>query len=286
MFRAKEEGRNHYAFYSADMTRAALERMLLETKLRRALSGRELVLHYQPQIDLRTGRPIGLEALARWPDPEEGMIPPVKFIPLAEETGLIHELGAWALREACHQGRAWRDQGLDFGRIAINVSGQQLQRGNLLAHVQEALTDSGLTAEYLELEITETDLMRQDDRVLEVLNQLRDQGVMISIDDFGTGYSSLARLKRLPADKLKIDKSFVSRLPENENDAAIASSIIALGTRMGFAVLAEGVETAAQRDFLLTEGCKQAQGYWFGRPLPPADLTSSLLPPAASTPGT
>ncbi len=128
--------------------------------------------------------------------------------------------------------------------------------------------------------------MRQDDHVLEVLNQLRDQGVMISIDDFGTGYSSLARLKRLPADKLKIDKSFVSRLPENENDAAIASSIIALGTRMGFAVLAEGVETAAQRDFLLTEGCKQAQGYWFGRPLPPADLTSSLLPPAASVSGT
>lgn len=282
MFRAKDEGRNHYAFYSADMTRAALERMLLETKLRRALSSRQLLLHYQPQVDLRTGRPIGLEALARWPDPEEGMIAPVRFIPLAEETGLIHELGAWVLREACRQGRAWRDQGLDFGRIAVNVSSLQLQRGTLLAQVHEALADSGLSAQCLELEITETELMRQDDRILKVLNQLRDQGVMISIDDFGTGYSSLARLKRLPADKLKIDKSFVRRLPKNEHDAAIASSIIALGTRMGFAVLAEGVETAAQRDFLLAEGCKQGQGYWFGRPLHPADLTSSLLPTAVS----
>jgi len=285
MFRAKEEGRNHYAFYSADMTRAALERMLLETKLRRALFRGELTLHYQPQVDLKTGHPIGLEALARWPDPEEGMIAPGKFIPLAEETGLIHELGAWVLREACRQGRAWRDLGLYFGRIAVNVSALQLQRGNLLAQVQEALADSGLGAQCLELEITETVLMRLDDRILQVLNQLRDQGVMISIDDFGTGYSSLARLKRLPADKLKIDKSFVHRLPENENDAAIASSIIALGTRMGFAILAEGVETAAQRDFLLAEGCHQAQGYWFGRPLHPGDLRASLLPPTTSASG-
>ncbi|HPB75443.1 MAG TPA: EAL domain-containing protein [Chromatiaceae bacterium] len=285
MFRAKEEGRNHYAFYSADMTRAALERILLETKLRRALSNRELRVHYQPQVDLRTGRPIGLEALVRWPDPEEGMIAPARFIPLAEETGLIHELGSWVLREACLQGRAWQDQGLDFGRIAVNVSSLQLQRGHLVAEVNEALATSGLAPQCLELEITETELMRQDEKILKVLNSLRDRGVMISIDDFGTGYSSLARLKRLPADKLKIDKSFVHRLPENEHDAAIASSIIALGTRMGFAVLAEGVETAAQRDFLLAEGCMQAQGYWFGRPQPPAALTSSLLQPAASPPG-
>ena len=284
MFRAKEEGRNHYAFYSADMTRAALERILLETKLRQALSNRELRVHYQPQVDLRTGRPIGFEALVRWPNPEEGMIAPARFIPLAEETGLIHELGAWVLREACRQGRAWQDQGLDFGRIAVNVSSLQLQRGHLIAEVNEALAASGLAAQCLELEITETELMRQDEKILKVLNSLRDRGVMISIDDFGTGYSSLARLKRLPADKLKIDKSFVRRLPENENDATIASSIIALGKRMGFAVLAEGVETAAQRDFLLAEGCMQAQGYWFGRPQPPTALASSLLPTTASIP--
>ncbi|MCC7276924.1 MAG: EAL domain-containing protein [Chromatiaceae bacterium] len=276
MYRAKDRGRDNYQFYSEDMTNAALERILLEGKLRKALELDQLRLYYQPQIDLRTGGLIGVEALARWPHPEEGLIPPSRFIPVAEDTGLIGELGTWVLREACRQGRAWLDAGLAVGRVAVNVSGLQIQRGDLLARVHEALADSGLPAACLELEITETVMMQRHGEVGAVLNRLRERGVMISIDDFGTGYSSLARLQRLPADKLKIDQSFVSRLPGDDNDAAIARSIIALGAKMGFAVLAEGVETEAQRDFLLAEGCDQAQGYWFGRPVPAAELTPRL----------
>ncbi len=276
MYRAKDKGRDNYQFYSDDMTNAALERIVLEGQLRKALELDQLRLDYQPQIDLRTGDLVGVEALARWPHPEEGMIPPSRFIPIAEETGLIGDLGTWVLREACRQGRAWLDAGLAVGRVAVNVSGLQIQRGDLPARVDEALADSGMPAECLELEITETVLMQRHGEVGEVLNRLRERGVMISIDDFGTGYSSLDRLKRLPADKLKIDQSFVNRLPHDENDAAIARSIIALGAKMRFAVLAEGVETEAQRDFLLAEGCDQAQGYWFGRPVPAAELTPRL----------
>jgi diguanylate cyclase (GGDEF)-like protein/PAS domain S-box-containing protein len=276
MYRAKDRGRDNYQFYSEDMTTAALERIVLEGQLRKALELGQLLLYYQPQIELRTGDLVGVEALARWPHPEEGMIPPSLFIPIAEEAGLIGELGTWVLREACRQGRAWLDAGLNMGRVAVNVSGLQIQRGDLLARVDEALRDAGLPAGFLELEITETVMMQQHGEVGEVLNRLRERGVVISIDDFGTGYSSLTRLQRLPADKLKIDQSFVQRLPDDENDAAIARSIIALGAKMRFTILAEGVETEAQRDFLLAEGCDQAQGYWFGRPVPAAELTPRL----------
>ncbi len=280
MYRAKEQGRGQARFYAAEMTAGAVESILLEGQLRRALSEGQLRLHYQPLVDLGTGAVTGVEALARWPHPERGQIPPARFIPVAEEIGLIDELGGWALTEACRQGRVWLAAGCRFGRIAVNCSGHQVQRGTLATQVETALTASGLPPEYLELEITETVLMRSNQAAADLLNGLRARGVTISIDDFGTGYSSLARLARLPADKLKIDRSFVLHLPDDARDAAIARSIIALGARMGFEVLAEGVETAAQRDFLLAEGCHQAQGYWFGRPRPAEELTALLAGPA------
>ncbi|AUB82545.1 putative bifunctional diguanylate cyclase/phosphodiesterase [Candidatus Thiodictyon syntrophicum] len=276
MYRAKEKGRHNYQFYSDDLTAVAVERMTLEVQLRKAIEQGQLLLHYQPQIDLRTGRIAGVEALARWRHPEQGMIPPARFIPVAEDTGLIDEVGAWVLQVACRQGRAWLDAGYAIDRIAVNVSGLQLQRGDLPAQVDRALAETGLPAGCLELEITETALMQVDPEIVQLLNTLRRRGVMISIDDFGTGYSSLARLQGLPADKLKIDQSFVQYLPDDENGAAIARSIIALGATMRFAVLAEGVETEAQRDFLLAAGCDQAQGYWFGRPMPAEELTRLL----------
>jgi diguanylate cyclase (GGDEF)-like protein/PAS domain S-box-containing protein len=277
MFRAKEKGGNNYQFYSEDMTVAALERVVLEGQLRKALEQGQLLLHYQPQIDLHTGEMVGVEALARWRHPEEGMISPARFIPVAEECGLIDALGGWLLLSACRQRCAWLDAGLAVGRVAVTVSGLQILRGALLAQVDEVLTETGLPAKYLELEITEPLLMQQHEVIGEVLNRLRDRGIMISIDDFGTGYSSLSRLKRLPADKLKIDQSFVRRLPDDEDDAAIVRSIIALGVGMHFTVLAEGVENQAQRDFLLAEGCDQAQGDWLGRPVPAEDLWTMLI---------
>jgi EAL domain-containing protein (putative c-di-GMP-specific phosphodiesterase class I) len=279
MYRAKDQGRNNYQFYSEEITTAALERVALEELLRKALKNDLLLLHYQPQVDLRSSGMVGIEALLRLKHPINGLKSPEPLIAVAEECGLIGELGTWVLREACRQGRVWLDQGLVIGRVAVNVSARQIQQAGLLAHVNEILAETGLPAGCLELEITETLLMEQQSEISELLDRLRQRGVMISIDDFGTGYSSLARLKHIPADKIKIDKSFVCRLPDDENDTVITRAIIALGKTMHFTVLAEGVETEAQRDFLLAEGCDQAQGYWFSRPVPAEEITSLLKAP-------
>ena len=282
MYHSKEEGRNTYRYYREEMTTLALEHVKVESRLRKAIEKDELVLHYQPQVELRGGRLIGMEALVRWQHPVEGLIPPMRFIPLAENTGLIVPLGEWVLRAACVQGKAWLDQGLWFGRISINIAGKQFQDGRLLDVVRRTLWETGLPPECLELEITETCIMKEAEQAIDILQAIRDMGVSLAIDDFGTGYSSLTYLKLLPIDRLKIDKSFVRDLAQDENDAAIARAVIVLGHTLQFRVIAEGVENPAQRERLLLDGCDEAQGYMFGRPLPAAETEEFLRRAAQS----
>ncbi len=268
MYRAKDVGRNTYQFYTQEMTEHAFEHLLLGGQLRKAIEQNQLLLHYQPQIDLKTGGIMGVEALVRWQHPEQGMISPAQFIPLAEETNLIIPLGEWVLQQACTQAREWLDMGLDFGRMSINIAGPQIQRSDLLKAVQKTLEETRLPAERLELEITETFIMEHKDRdAIELLSSFRDMGISLAIDDFGTGYSSLAYLKQLPVNKLKIDRSFIKDLPEDKNDIAITRAVIALAHSMSFIVIAEGVELEKQRDFLIEEGCEQMQGFLYSKPV-------------------
>lgn len=276
MFRAKDRGRNTYEFYTEELTRNAFERVLLESNLRRAVDREELFLNYQPQVELATGRVVGVEALIRWDHPELGPVPPARFIPLAEESGLIHTIGEWVLRQACHQARAWCDSGLEFGRLGVNVSRAQLQRGRLFEDIQAVLSTTGLPPQCLELEVTESFIMEQDNLAVEQLDRLRDCGVSIAIDDFGTGYSSLSYLKRLPVHKLKIDKSFVMDIPDDDNDMAIVAAVISMGRKLGLTVLAEGVESTRQANFLLDNGCHEAQGFLYARPMPHEAVTTFL----------
>ncbi len=276
MYRAKDAGRNTFQFYTRELTVAAFERMVLQTQLRGALERDELLLHYQPQVELESGRIVGMEALLRWQHRDMGLVSPDRFIPLAEETGLIIPIGEWVLRAACIQAKAWLDRGLSLERMAVNVSGPQIRRSDFVTTVRRVLSETGLAARYLELEVTETFVMGQGERAVATLQELRDLGASLSIDDFGTGYSSLAYLKRLPIHTLKIDRGFVHDLPEDENDASITRAVIAMGHSLGLRIIAEGVETEAQRAFLHHEGCEEAQGYFFSRPLP-ADAMAELL---------
>ncbi len=272
MYRAKEEGRQRYHFYTEELTRKAFERILLGNSLRVALERGQLSAVYQPQIDLSSGRMTGVETLLRWRHPELGAISPGRFIPLAEETGLIHSIGEWVLRTACAQGRAWLDRGIDVGRIAVNIAGPQIQRGQLASVVKAALQETGLPASRLELEVTEGFIMQEADDAIRQLDELQRLGVGLAIDDFGTGYSSLSYLKRLPIEKLKIDQSFIRDIPDDPNDMAIAAAIIALGRSLGLRVIAEGVETPEQAAFVQREGCQEAQGYLYGRPVAAEEL--------------
>lgn len=276
MYRAKEEGRNTYQFYTEELTRNAFERVLLENNLRQAIDEKQLCLLYQPQYDLQTDRVIGLEVLLRWNHPELGTISPAKFIPLAEESGLIHPIGEWVLKTACQQGQLWQQQGLDFGRIAVNIAGPQLQRGNLVNEVMAVLDETQLQTEHLELEVTESFIMQQGGAAIPQLQALRDLGLTLAIDDFGTGYSSLSYLKQLPIHKLKIDQSFVRDIPGDRNDMAIADAIIAMGKSLGLTVIAEGVETEAQASFLKQTGCQEGQGYLYSKPVS-ADVIELML---------
>ncbi|MGR9013575.1 MAG: bacteriohemerythrin [Gammaproteobacteria bacterium] len=268
LYQAKDQGRGCYAYFSEDQTLAARERIALETRLRRAIEQQELRIFYQPQVDIASGRIVGAEALVRWQDPTEGLIPPLRFIPIAEESGLILEIGAWVLRETCRQGRLWLNAGLPPLTLAVNVSPQQFRRGDICDLVAACLSDTGFPAEFLELEMTESGLMENQDHVLELLNLLRAQGIRLAIDDFGTGFSSLAYLKHFPLDVLKIDKSFIDDIPHLQDDMEIASTIIAMGHILGFKVLAEGVETEAQLDFLRKQNCDSYQGYIKSPPVP------------------
>ncbi len=276
MYRAKEDGRNDYQFYTSALTAAVFERLTLETALRRALSRDEFILYYQPQYSLITGGLIGAEALIRWQHPDMGLVGPTRFIPLAEECGLIEPIGEWVLRSACLQMQQWLDSGLILDRIAVNVSGLQFQRHDLLATLKQVLNDSGLNPEHLELEITESYIMQKTESAIKVLDEIKQLGVSISVDDFGTGYSSLSYLKRLPLDKLKIDKSFVRDIPDDPNDEAITRAIVALGQSLQLKVIAEGIETKAQQQFLKAIGCDEGQGYLYGDPLPADEFIKQI----------
>lgn len=276
MYRAKEEGRNDYQFYTTALTTAVFERLTLETALRQALEHNQLVLHYQPQYKLETGQVVGAEALVRWQHPDMGLVSPAKFIPLAEETGLILPLGEWVLHTASMQMQAWLAAGLDFGRIAINISGVQFQRADIVETIKRVIEQTGISPEHLELEITESFIMQRTKWAISVLDKLKDLGVSMAIDDFGTGYSSLSYLKRMPINKLKIDRSFVRDIIEDPNDEAITRAVLALGQSLQLEVVAEGIETREQAVLLKSLHCDNGQGFLYSKPLP-AEEFSNLM---------
>src|SRR5450830_28275 len=277
MYSAKKLGRNCYQFYQSSMNDAAQERLRIESALRSALERQEFVLHYQPQLDLAGGAIVGVEALLRWQHPELGMVAPQRFIGLAEETGLIVPIGAWVMRTACAQARAWMDAGLGELRVAVNLSARQFAQRDLVQSVAQVLADTGLPPHLLELELTESLFVDDVAQAVTLLHQLKALGVGLAIDDFGTGYSSLSYLRTFPIDVLKIDRSFVGQIAVDGDQAAIVISIIALAHNLQLKVIAEGVETAGQLDFLRAHGCDEVQGYFFSRPVPAADV-SSLVP--------
>ncbi|HZW23490.1 EAL domain-containing protein [Noviherbaspirillum sp.] len=276
MYRAKESGRNNFQFYTAAMNERLLERLRIEGDLRNALERGEFVLHYQPQIDLDTGRTVGMEALIRWLHPALGLIPPLRFIGLAEETGLIVPIGEWVLRTACAQAVAWQRVGLGKLRVGVNLSARQFAQHDLVQAIASALHDTGLAPHQLELELTESLVMTDVERAIGVLAELKALGVLLSLDDFGTGHSSLSYLKRLPIDALKIDQSFVRDITQTPDDAAIVASIISLAHNLRRHVIAEGVETYEQLRYLQDHGCKEMQGYYFSKPVP-AEMFEQLL---------
>jgi len=270
MYRAKEEGRNTYRFFDDRMNSASMERLTLRNGLRRALELGQFVLHYQPQVDLATGRVFGAEALIRWQHPEWGLVPPGRFIPVAEESGLIVPIGDWVIEEACRQAVAWRKAGLPPLTVAVNLSALQFRRGQVEDVVARALVMSGLPANLLELELTESVLISDAEAVETRLKALKSLGVKLAIDDFGTGYSSLSYLKRFSVDKLKIDQSFVRDLERNPQEVAIVRAIIQMANGLGLSTIAEGVETLTMMQTLRALGCQEGQGYWFAKPLPAA----------------
>jgi diguanylate cyclase (GGDEF)-like protein/PAS domain S-box-containing protein len=267
MYRAKDSGRNTVHFFTNDLNVLMTESLEMESKLRRALERDQFLLHYQPRIDLVTGRMVGAEALIRWQISPQEMIPPERFIPLAEETGLIVPIGQWVLQAACSQNKAWQDAGLAPIVVSVNVSPRQFRQANLVQTVAEALQATGLEARYLELELTESTVMHDGPQLIVMLEELKRLGVQISVDDFGIGYSSLSYLKRFPVDRLKVDRSFVNDVMTDKDDATIVHAIIALGHNLGLTVVAEGVETAEQVGFLRRTNCDEAQGYFFSPPI-------------------
>lgn len=277
MYAAKRTGRNSFQYYQATMNMVALKRLTLENHLRQAIAREELALHYQPQMNLATGAASGAEALLRWNNEELGSVSPVEFIPVAEESGLIVAIGAWVLRTACLQAKAWRDRGVLLPRIGVNVSIKQFVQRKFPELVAQVLAETGLEPEVLEIEITESLLMQDAEGAVATLRKLKALGVQLAIDDFGTGYSSLSRLKEFPIDRLKIDRSFVRSVDTNLNDQAIASAIIAMAGSMNLRVIAEGVETAEQLDVLRSKHCDEIQGYFLSRPLPPEQAEAFLL---------
>lgn len=276
LYLAKGQGRHTYRYYTESLTRASQQRLSLEARLRRALERQELIVYYQPQLDIVTGQIVGAEALVRWMDVEEGMILPDRFIPIAEESGLIIPLGEYVLRAACRQAKAWAEVGFPDLRVAVNLSPRQFAHVDLVGQIRSVLDETELDPRYLELELTESALMSEGGDAENLLNQLKIMGVRLAIDDFGTGYSSLSYLRHFPIDTLKIDKSFVRDIPNHQDDMEIATAIIQLAHILGFTVLAEGVEKSAQLDFLRKQGCDLYQGYLFHKPMP-AEAFLSLL---------
>jgi len=285
MYRAKDLGRNNYQFYTAEMNIRVQQKLDMQEGLRNALARDEFFLLYQPQVDMHSGRIFGAEALIRWQHPHRGLIAPTQFIPAAEECGLIVPIGDWVLREACRQNKAWQTAGLPPFVVAVNVSARQFKDRNLVDKVRRALQESGLAPHCLELELTESLIMQDLQQAVATMRELQAMGVQLSIDDFGTGYSSLSALKNFPITRLKLDRSFVRDLPAREGDAAIATAIISLGHKLNLKVLAEGVETEAQLEFLRAHECDELQGYYFSKPLPPEEIAALVAGQAAARPG-
>lgn len=277
MYQAKESGRGRYEFYTREMNERAFERFSMESALQRALRKGEFLLYYQPRISTETGRACAVEALLRWNHPEKGVIPPAQFITVLEDTGLIVPVGEWVLATACRDNKAWQDAGLPPMRVSVNISSRQFRSETLVDAVENALRESGLAPQYLELELTESLLVENAERALSTMNRLKQLGVVISIDDFGTGYSSLNYLRRFPVDYLKIDRSFVSELQTCERDAAIAQAVAALARTLNIKVVAEGVEKREQAEFLRAEDCHELQGYLFSKPVPPTEIPALVV---------
>jgi EAL domain-containing protein (putative c-di-GMP-specific phosphodiesterase class I) len=283
MYLAKEEGKNDFRFFSLEIESQSIERLMLESSLRHALALDQLSLQYQPKIDAVSNRLNGVEALLRWTHPDLGTLAPMKFIPLAEETGLIIPIGRWVLQTACAQNMAWQQQGLEPISMAVNLSPRQFQDEHLLQDIDDVLKKTGMPAHLLQLEITESMVMQNVGRAVKLLDEIQSRGVRLAIDDFGTGYSSMSLLKQFPIDTLKIDRSFVRDLAENPEDRAIAMAIINMGKALGLTVVAEGVETTEQDAFLRNHSCDEMQGYLFSRPVS-ADVIPSFLRPRVSAP--
>lgn len=277
LYRAKEQGKNSFQFFTAEMNARLFERMQLEHQLRLALERDEFVLYYQPKVSLQTGRIVGVEALIRWQHPQKGIVGPGKFIPLAEEAGLIEPIGQWVLKAACGQAKAWRTAGLPKLPLAVNVSARQFRLDALVKLVKSTVHDAGLEPTDIDIEVTESLLMLNTDSVLSILKKLKDFGIGLNLDDFGTGYSSLSYLKRFPFDKLKLDISFVRNITSEPDSAAIALAIIAMAHSLNLKVIAEGVETEGQMRYLHLHGCDEIQGYYYSRPLPAADFERLVL---------
>lgn len=276
LYRAKEQGRNHYQFYSSTMTSKASLVLKLENLLHKALENEELSLHYQPQVSLKTGKIVGMEALLRWYHPELGQVSPTKLIPLAEQTDLIIPISQWALKTACKQSLVWQKSGFKPLLMAVNFSPRQFQQPNVVSMITEILEETGLAPELLEIEITETTIMQNEDFTRQALEELRKMGVHISLDDFGTGYSSLSYLQKFPFSTVKIDRSFIGAMSDRPQDLAIISAMITLGRHLQLRVIAEGVETLQQLEFLQRLHCEEVQGFWFSRPLKAEDATKLL----------
>lgn len=284
MYHAKGSGRNNYKFFEQDMNDRAVHRQSIEAGLRRALERQEFMLHYQPKINLHSGKIVGVEALIRWHHPERGLLPPAQFISIAEDCGLILPIGRWVLREACLQAEAWLQAGLPAITVAVNTSALEFHAKDFLDNIRVTLEDTRLEPRYLEIELTESVLMRDAESADSVLHALADLGVKLAVDDFGTGYSSLSYLRQFPLDAMKIDQSFVSQITSNPDDATIVSAVINMGKSLNQRVIAEGVETSEQYAFLLAQHCDEGQGYYFCRPMVAEALAALLQTGVLPTP--
>ncbi|MDO8454734.1 MAG: GGDEF domain-containing phosphodiesterase, partial [Sulfurimonas sp.] len=276
MYKAKDEGRNNFQYYSAEMTELAFERVMMDTSLRKALKNGDFVVYYQPQVNGESDEITGMEALVRWKHPTMGLVPPSKFIPLAEETGMIIPLDQYVMRTAMKQMVQWHNQGLKHGVVALNLAIKQLNQKDFIPMLKRMLEETKCKSEWIELEVTEGQIMTNPDEAIKILKQIHEMGIRLAVDDFGTGYSSLSYLKRLPIDKLKIDQSFIRDLPEDEEDAAIAKAIIALSKSLNLRVIAEGVETQEQKEFLVANGCNHIQGYFYAKPMSASEMGEVL----------
>ena len=277
MYKAKESGRSNAQFYSSEMTKEVVEKVKLEHELRLAIEKDEFVIYYQPQVDGSTDELIGMEALVRWEHPDKGLVSPINFIPIAEDTGLIIHLDKLVMKHSMNQIALWYQKGLNPGVLSINLSVQQLQKKDFITSLKAIMQDSGCKPEWIELEVTEGQIMKNPEEAIEILKDISNLGVELAVDDFGTGYSSLSYLKRLPIDKLKIDRSFVKGLPDDEEDAGIARAVVALSKSLNISVIAEGVETKEQKEFVVEIGCKNIQGYFYSKPIPADEMERFLL---------